>query len=103
MASVVNLLPRRASARWLAGAPGDVVAVYDSGGKTADRYTILLREWHDRRQQLIGCLGLSDNPTHPQGFSQFSGAMRGPHLGKKLRWDQLPPTIQNHVQARLAA
>lgn len=36
-----NYTPRRASKRWLEGAPPHVLDVLDNGGETADRYTIL--------------------------------------------------------------
>jgi hypothetical protein len=39
--------------------------VFDNEGETFDRYTII--------DQQGDMLGLSDDPTHPQGFSQFAG------------------------------
>lgn len=41
------------------------VTVFDNGGKTFDRYTILNRKTGD-------VYGASTNPTHPQGFGLFS-------------------------------
>ena len=38
---------------------------FDNGGATLDRYTIVNHEGD--------MLGLSDEPTMPQGFSQFAG------------------------------
>lgn len=39
--------------------------IFDNGGATLDRYTVI-----DQNGEM---LGLSDNPNHPQGFSQFCG------------------------------
>jgi hypothetical protein len=101
--------PRRAAARWLEGAPEYVIACYDNRGKTADRYTVLFggSMWTpDHARQLAECgmdtrllnsLSMSDNPTHPQGVSQYDYALRGSHLGRKVRWNDLPDHIRNHV------
>lgn len=37
----MQYLPKRSTARWLKGAPRPVLACYDSGDKTVDRYTVL--------------------------------------------------------------
>jgi hypothetical protein len=78
------------------------ITVYDNGGKTFDRYTIVLhgKEWVERGG-LTTMLGLSHNPTHPQGFSQFTSGTPGAHLGKKITFSRLPKNIQDHVRARL--
>lgn len=47
------------------------------------------------------CLGLSDNPRHPQGFSQFSVCQEGKHLGKKINFNDLSEHIQKHIISRL--
>lgn len=96
-------LPRRSAAHWLESAPGEVIAVYDNQGKTADRYSVLLREWYDSDSRLVSCLCLSEMPSHPMGVSQYTSAMRGAHLGRKLRWQDLPMEIQRHVKARLSS
>ncbi len=41
------------------------IYAFDNGGETLDRYTLINREGD--------MLGLSDDPTHPLGFSQFVG------------------------------
>ena len=77
-----------------------IIAVYDNGGKTFDRYTVYFSHEHSRGMK--ECLGLSDNPNHPQGFSQFCGGRLGRHNGKKIPFGTLPQTTQNHVQMRIA-
>lgn len=98
-----SALPRRAAARFLKDAPSYVVAIYDNGGKTCDRFSILTRSWHNAQARLVECLGLSENPSSPHGFSQFCGATRGAHLGRKIAWNELPENVRMHATVRLPA
>ncbi len=76
-----------------------ITAIYDNGGETIDRYTIVFNEaWGS----LTMCLGLSDNPDHPQGFSQFNGCQDGPHLGKQIHFEDLSENIQMHIHERIS-
>ena len=63
-----------------------ILGIYDNGGRTFDRYTVVYNEhftW-DKTDGLFVCLGMSGNPFHPQGFAQHSSAMVGPHLRKQI-------------------
>ncbi len=83
--------------------PALVKSIWDNGGETFDRYSIVLNEdYHSYPSELFACLGLSYNPNHPLGFSQMSGAKEGDHLGKPLEWAALPLNIQAHICSRLA-
>ncbi len=75
-------------------------AIYDNGGKTMDRYTVILSEG-DAIPPHIPCLGLSDNPDSPQGFSQYGECLEGEHLGKKISFAELPENVQEHLKRRL--
>jgi hypothetical protein len=89
--------PRRAK-KYLDGAPRQVVAIYDNGGKTWDRYTVVYSEPYDNRcPRMLECLGMSGNPFHPQGFGQHASAIRGPHLGRLIHWKDLPADCQRAV------
>lgn len=74
--------------------------IYDNGGKTFDRYTVI----YDSGD----VIGLSLNPESPQGFSQYCGVLAekggmivdGPHLGKVIAFEELPENIQEHIKAR---
>jgi hypothetical protein len=79
------------------------VRVYDNGGETADRYTVVPQgpDYRERNGDQM-MLGLSSNPTSPQGVSQWSSGQEGPHLGKKIPFNKLPPEIQKHVLRRLS-
>lgn len=112
MRDYTEFRPKRSAKRWLANAPEYVIACYDNGGKTVDRYTILfggslwtpdyarLNAECYRNPRLTLCLGMSGSPTSPQGVSMWGEALRGPHLGKKVTWDSLPENIKTHTVCR---
>lgn len=75
-----------------------IKAVYDNKGKTLDRYIVYLKTIENG---LYVCLGMSSNPTHPLGFSQFSTGQLGKHNGKKINFSDLPANIQAHIIDRL--
>jgi hypothetical protein len=79
-----------------------VIACYDNGGETIDRYTIVLNTYHDYAKTLRECLALSSGQDGYFSFSQFSSCQMGRHLGKKLKFEQLPEHVQKHVLARIA-
>lgn len=95
--------PRRSRARWLEGAPKALLAVYDNGGKTADRYTAIYgaplwsHEWC--RVGCLPCRSMSADPFHPQGVGMFGEAERGPHLGRKVRFLDLPEPVRRCIVA----
>jgi len=67
--------------------------IYDNGGATFDRYTVV---YLDRPEygDMLQCLAMSENPLHPQGFCQHSSAMIGSHLGKPIKFKELPIPCQ---------
>ncbi len=78
-----------------------IIAVYDNGGETPDRYTVYINEDWNESGSLKECLAMSDNPTHPQGFSQFCSGELGRHNGKLIKFSELPEHIQEHTRSRL--
>jgi len=97
--------PRRSSKRWTESAPEYVLACYDNGGKTCDRYTVLFggSQWEPELGRNVFYLGISGAPTHPQGFSQWGEmpAYNRAACGKHVRWLDLPEHIRQHVAARV--
>lgn len=47
------------------------IAIFDNGGATVDRYTLLFVESDDSEK--FHCWGSSEHPFHPQGFGQYCG------------------------------
>jgi hypothetical protein len=85
--------------------------VFDNGGETVDRYTVLLGGSllirPDTGTPYVPYLGMSDAPTHPQGFSQWgelraheAAAYRYREGKRRIRWLDLPEHIREHVKAR---
>lgn len=77
---------------------GKPIRCYDNGGKTADRYTVIymsdLNQW---KYNSYGARGMNDQPFHPQGICQFTVATPGRHLGKRIRFTDLPIDCQKAV------
>lgn len=72
-----------------------VIAVYDNGGKTIDRYTaVISRRFMPANKGFHSCLGFSDGG---RAFSQFSECRIGRHLGRKLKPEEITPEISNHL------
>ena len=96
--------PKRSRAQFCKDAPSYVLACYDNGEKTADRYTVIFGApiWDSSMGRDVPYLGMSAAPEHPQGFSQW-GEMPSHNraaCGKHIAWTDLPVHIRLHVAAR---
>ena len=83
---------------------GTYIRVYLSSAPVVDRWTVVLDStaWRESvNPGMMAMIGMSDNPTDPQGFSQFSEGREGSHLGKKIPWLEIPKNIRNHILARI--
>lgn len=72
------------------------IVVYDNGGKTADRYTVIIGD---------DFFAMGDTPKDPGGFNQFLGGRadgykEGPHLGKRVKFESLPKQVQEAILER---
>jgi hypothetical protein len=104
--------PRAQTKRWLDGdCPDGVLAIFDHPD-SFDRYTVFYKEptgTDSRNQQWFGYRGMSENPTHPQGFGQW-GEMEAVNLATfrrqaahcKAKWSDLPEAVKAIVRADLA-
>ena len=106
----------------------DKLIVFDNGGESYDRYTILDKASGDM-------VGASDNPYHPMGFGQFAGNVANnywntaygagwhrvskrvlnkrikfavdhfladcSHIGKIIQFEELPEAVQRFAKERL--
>lgn len=83
------------------------IRIWDNGGSekengTFDRYTVVFhkKSFRDDRGAYFMYIGMSENPFHPQGFGQhgeIEDPKGGRHLGKRIKFDQLPPDCQSLV------
>lgn len=94
--------PKRSTKRWLDGAPKALLAVYDNGGKSADRYTALYGAplWEPSMGSTVPARFMSEHPSHPQGIGMY-----GEHpsheracLGKKVRFLDLPAPVRRCIE-----
>ena len=80
------------------------VRCYDNGGESFDRYTVVFTKkaiTNTRHDRWFMYLGMSTHPFHPQGFVHHGESPDQPidkpahgHLGKKIRFKDLPPDCQ---------
>jgi hypothetical protein len=73
------------------------IACYDSGGKTADRYTVIYLDQPERAVNTFAAVAMNAEPFHPQGFGQHTTAMPGRHCGKRIAFASLPADCQKLV------
>lgn len=83
-------------------------SAYDKGRAYGDRYTVIPegKGWHPvinrQGRWQYTALALNDNPTNPSyGFSQFTEAVKGRHLGRKVKFTDLPLNVQQHARERI--
>lgn len=80
---------------------GPQIRVYDNGGKTLDRYTVVIdgEDWDaDASPGMKSMLGLNNGG---RGFSQFTEGQEGRHLGAGIAFQRLDAETQQHIIARL--
>lgn len=85
------------------------VRIYDNGGKTFDRYTVVFTGNYAGRDGICSYLGMSERPFHPQGFCQHGehrqviDRPRYGHLGKRIKFESLPEDCRKAVMQDYAA
>ena len=88
---------------------GQRIKVYDNGGKTIDRYTVVYLDepeelWNGSeyfvpaKPRTFACTGMNGAPYWPQGFCQHGYAMVGAHLGHRILFASLPEDCQKVVE-----
>jgi hypothetical protein len=94
----------RAARRVMHGVPRAALqvihSIYDNGGESLDRYTVLLKD--GTTEDIFAYLTLSDNPDHLLGVSQY-GTGAGKQLGRRIELYDLPLNVLYHVIRRLEA
>lgn len=77
------------------------IRIYDNGGRSIDRYTVVFLDDPQDRPKLFGALAMNAYPFHPQGFGQYCTAMTGRHLGRRIDLKELPADCQRLVNQYL--
>ena len=69
-----------------------MIEIYDNGGETFDRYTIIIN---------ADVYGMSHNPKSPQGFNQYSGTLSELPMarsnGDRVTLESLPEEVQEAI------
>ena len=74
------------------------IKVYDNGGKTFDRYTVILSDG--------SIIGMSKNALSPQGFNQYCGDVKDYQLknneaiGQKVSIKSLSDEVREAIRLR---
>ena len=86
-------------------APLKIIAIYDNGGKTLDRYTVYYNfvEGVVEGHKLYACLNMNEAHFHPQGIGMHSSGQLGRHNGKRIKLEDLPLDCQQAVKNDLAS
>jgi hypothetical protein len=100
--------PRTQSKKFLDGdCPSGVLAIYDNGDETFDRYTVFYKpsEPVDYAYGWIGYRGMSEDPCAPQGFGIYSemkahevAAYRRRVYHESAKWSDLPEAVKACVR-----
>jgi hypothetical protein len=81
---------------------GTALRCYDNGGKSVDRYTIIPPRWarayRHEWEGTFDAIGACPRPFHPQGVGMHTRAMPGHHLGKRVKWSELPTDVQRFAR-----
>lgn len=75
-----------------------VIAFYDNGGQSADRYTAVLSRFYMKASEgYHTCISFSEYPNGPLGVSIFGDCKLGEHLGKNLPREKIPAWALQHI------
>lgn len=86
------------STSWEAYVRGIPFKLFDNGGKTWDRYTLVVNS---------ELFGFSENPSSPQGFNQYGGKLqllgdsRHWGLGREVKIESVPEEVQKAIFERI--
>lgn len=106
--------PRTQSKKFLDGdCPSGVLAIYDNGGKTLDRYTVYYKPDADATPydgvMWIDYLAASEDPTSSTGFGIHGqdpahqvAAYRSRVYRESAKWSELPEAVKAVVRSDLA-
>ena len=78
--------------------PNQRFRIYDNGGETFDRFTVVYLSIPDGPNNEPMYLGMGNDP---RGFAQHGYCNPGNHLGALIRFDDLPDACQRLVEREL--
>jgi hypothetical protein len=79
------------------------IRVYDNGGKTIDRYTLVIPSLNTPHTNEY--FGFNEDPFFPTGFGQYAGEYplehSYKHLGKLIPTESLPDQAKKYVKQNI--
>ena len=84
--------------------PLGILAIYDNGGRTADRYCVVFTPFSHDGQLVYNILYMSSCPTQPQGVASLGETRVRPTRGKGewvISFDSLPEECRKCAEACL--
>jgi hypothetical protein len=69
--------------------------IYDNGGKSYDRMTVIFKDRPERQPGTFEAIGASETG---EGFYMHTTAVPGKHLGKRVKFADLSPELQNMLK-----
>ena len=79
------------------------IQAFDFGESAIDRYTVVyMGAPIPRKPGQFMAVGMNAHPSHPMGFGQHVECAPGEHLGRSIRFQDLPPDCQRLVRRDLA-
>lgn len=81
------------------------VRVFDNGGKTLDRYSVIIARTVSGAR-VLEVYGMSADPQNPQGFNQYSHSAKNKFsdfafLGKRVQVHDLPEAVIQAIENRI--
>ncbi|MDQ2077509.1 hypothetical protein [Marinimicrobium sp. ABcell2] len=74
---------------------GTVLRLYDNGGETKDRFTLIPPRWAKQyKERQPGVWLAVASGVDPIGMSGHCAAVPGHHLGRRVHWNDLPAPVQ---------
>lgn len=77
-----------------------VCKIFDAGEEVFDRYTVVFRARRSLGKLYYPYIGASESPFYPLGLGHHGEAwtsIEGPHLGKRITFEQCPPDVQKFI------
>ena len=77
-----------------------VCKIFDYGEDSFDRYTVVFRARRSLGALYYPYISSSTFPFHPQGLGLHGESwtsIEGPHLGKRITFEQCPPDVQKFI------
>lgn len=104
----MTYIPRTQSAKFRDGdCPDGVLAIYDNGSKTFDRYTVFYKPTEPLKDMRgwIGYRGMSEDPFAPNGFGIYDemeaykvARYRERVYRESAKWSELPEQVKKSVR-----